>query len=265
MKQRYLPALTLALLCSLAVLAGCGKKDSNAAASAGNAATEYVVGADGAYAPFASENEQKELVGFDIEIMKAVADKAGLKIRIVNTPFDGLFNALSQGDRDILISTITINDQRRQTMDFSEPYFVAKQLIVLPSSSKVARFEDLKTLKIGVQSATTADEAAQNLVGKNSPSVKRFESMPLAFQELEGGGVDAVIGDNGVVTNFVKNNPGKSFRIVNDPAFPKEYYGIAVKKGNAELLAKLNHGLEQIKADGTQDRIYKKYFADEKL
>lgn len=263
MKQRYLPALIL--LCSLAVLAGCGKKDTSSATSDASAATEYVVGADGAYAPFASENEQKELVGFDVDIMKAVADKAGLKIRIVNTPFDGLFNALSQGDRDILISTITINDQRRQTMDFSEPYFVAKELIVLPSNSKVAKFEDLKTSKIGVQSATTADVAAQNLVGKNSPNVKRFESMPLAFQELEGGGVDAVIGDNGVVTNFVKNNPGKNFRIVNDPTFPKEYYGIAVKKGNQELLTKLNHGLEQIKVDGTQDRIYKKYFADEKL
>ncbi|MEO6919543.1 MAG: basic amino acid ABC transporter substrate-binding protein [Collimonas sp.] len=261
MKQRYLPALVL--LCSLTMLAACGKKENTSATAA--ASTEYVVGADGAYAPFASENEQKELVGFDIEIMKAVADKAGIKVRIVNTPFDGLFNALAQGDRDILISTITINDQRKQSMDFSEPYFVAKQLIVLPQSSKVTRFEDLKALKIGVQSGTTADEAAQNLVGKNSPSIKRFESMPLSFQELEGGGVDAVVGDNGVVTNFVKNNPTKNFRIINDPAFPKEYYGIAVKKGNQELLAKINHGLEQIKADGTEDKIYKKYFADEKL
>lgn len=262
MKQRYLPALML--VCSLAVLGACSKKESNSATVANPASIEYVVGADGAYAPFASENEQKELVGFDVDIMKAVADKAGIQIKIVNTPFDGMFNALAQGDRDILISTITINDQRRQTMDFSDPYFVANQLIVLLQSSKVTKFEDLKSLKIGVQSATTADEAAQKLVGKNSASVKRFESMPLAFQELEGGGVDAVIGDNGVVTNFVKNNPTKHFRIVNDPSFPKEYYGIAVKKGNTELLAKLNHGLQQIKADGTQDRIYKKYFANEK-
>ena len=98
MKRRYLPAL--ALLCSLTLLAACGKKEDTAAAAA--APKEYVVGADGAYAPFASENEQKELVGFDVEIMKAVADKAGIKVKIVNTPFDGLFNALAQGDRDIL-------------------------------------------------------------------------------------------------------------------------------------------------------------------
>jgi polar amino acid transport system substrate-binding protein len=260
MKRPYLPALIL--VCSLAVLAACDKKESSSAAAENR--PEYVVGADGAYAPFASENEQKELVGFDVDIMRAVADKAGIRIRIVNTPFDGLFNALAQGDRDILISTITINDQRRQSMDFSEPYFVANQLIVLPKNSKVTKFENLKSLKIGVQSGTTADEAAQNLVGKNSPNVKRFESMPLSFQELEGGGVDAVIGDNGVVTNFVKNNPAKNFRIVDDPSFPKEHYGIAVKKGNQDLLAKLNHGLEQIKADGTQDRIYKKYITGEK-
>ncbi|MFC5476105.1 basic amino acid ABC transporter substrate-binding protein [Paraherbaspirillum soli] len=260
MKQRYLPALILA--CSFIAFTACSKKDATPAAA--ESRVEYVVGADGAYAPFASENEQKELVGFDIDIMKAVADKAGIKIKIINTPFDGLFNALTQGDRDILISTITITDQRRQTMDFSEPYFVANQLIVVPQDSKVAKFEDLKPMKIGVQSATTADEAAQNLVGKNSPSVKRFESMPLAFQELEGGGVDAVVGDNGVVTNYVKNNPTKNFHIVSDPAFPKEYYGIAVKKGNQALLTKLNQALAQIKADGTEDRIYAHYFADQK-
>lgn len=259
MKFHYLTALVLA--CSFTILSACNKTDTAAAAPM-TKQIEYVVGADGAYAPFASENEQKELVGFDIDIMKAIADKAGFKVKIINTPFDGIFNALAQGDRDILISTITINDQRRQTMDFSEPYFVANQLIVVQKDSKVTKFEDLKSQKIGVQNATTADDAAQNLVGKNSANVKRFESMPLAFQELAGGGVDAVIGDNGVVTNFVKNNPVKNFRIINDPTFPKEYYGIAVKKGNQALLAKLNQGLAAIKADGTQDRIYAKYFSE---
>ncbi|WP_395826800.1 basic amino acid ABC transporter substrate-binding protein [Collimonas sp.] len=261
MTIRYLTALVLAS--SLLALAACGQKEDGAtAANPGGA--EYVVGADAAYAPFASENQQKQLVGFDIDTMQAVAEKAGIKIKIINTPFDGLFNALIQGDRDILISTITINEQRKQSMAFSEPYFVARQLIVLPANSKITSFDDLKSHKIGVQSGTTADEAAQKLIGKNSASVRRFESMPLAFQELEGGGVDAVVGDNGVVTHFVKNNPGKNFRIVDDPGFPDEHYGIAVKKGNPELLAKINYGLQQIKADGTQERIYKKYFADNK-
>ncbi len=254
---------TLAIMTLICVaLAACGKSAPKPAASAGNAQTEYVVGTDAAYAPFSSMNEQKEAVGYEIDIINAVADHAGIKIKIVNTPFDGIFNALNQGDRDILISSITITDQRKQTVDFTQPYFEANQLIVVPIDSKVENFADLKTLKIGVQSATTGDELSQKLVGKNNPNVKRFESMPLAFQELDGGGVDAVVGDNGVVVNYAKNNSSKNFKIISDPSFPKEYYGIAVKKGNTELLAKLNKGLADIKADGTADKIYAKYFSD---
>lgn len=255
----------LALTCVCAALVACGKSDPKPAEPASSSASaihaEYVVGTDAAYAPFSSMNEQKEAVGFEIDLIKAVAERAGIKIKVENTPFDGIFNALAQGDRDILISSITITDQRKQTVDFTDPYFEANQLIAVPLNSKVDKFADLKTLKIGVQSATTGDEASQQLVGKNNPNVRRFESMPLAFQELEGGGVDAVVGDNGVVVNYVKNNAAKSFKIITDPTFPKEYYGIAVKKGNTELLEKLNKGLAEIKTDGTADKIYAKYFA----
>ena len=256
MKKTTLAILILAC----ATLAACGKNEPKPETS--KAVTEYVVGTDAAYAPFSSMNAQKEAIGYEIEIIQAIADHAGIKIKVLNTPFDGIFNALNQGDRDILISSITITDQRKQTVDFTDPYFEANQLIAVPSNSKVEKFADLKALKIGVQSATTGDEISQQLVGKNNPNVKRFESMPLAFQELEGGGVDAVVGDNGVVVNYVKNNGTKNFRIINDPAFPKEFYGIVVKKDNAELLTKLNAGLAAIKADGTADKIYAKYFSD---
>ncbi|MGS0742159.1 transporter substrate-binding domain-containing protein [Glaciimonas sp. GG7] len=260
MKKNILSMLALTCLC--AALVACGKSDPKPATTTSAAQTvEYVVGTDAAYAPFSSMNEQKQAVGFEIDMINAIADRAGLKIKIENTPFDGIFNALAQGDRDILISSITITDLRKQTVDFSDPYFEANQLIAVPLSSIVEKFADLKTLTIGVQSATTGDEASQQLLGKNSPHVKRFESMPLAFQELEGGGVDAVVGDNGVVVNYIKNNAGKNFKIVTDPSFPKEYYGIAVKKGNTPLLEKLNKGLADIKADGTADKIYAKYFS----
>ena len=100
---------------------------------------------------------------------------------------------------------------------------------------------------------------SSKLQGKNSTDVKRFESTPLALKELETGGIDAVVADNGVVVNYVKNNAGNRFKTVNDPAFAPEHYGIAVRKGNAELLAKLNAGLAAIKADGSYDRIYASY------
>ena len=122
-------------------------------------------------------------------------------------------------------------------MDFSDPYFDAHQLIAVKADSKVARFDDLKSLKVGVQTGTTGDEAVSKLQGKTSADIKRFESTPLALKELEAGGIDAVVADNGVVVNYVKNNAGSKFKTVDDPAFVPERYGIAVRKGDADLLA----------------------------
>ncbi len=241
-------------------LVACGKQDSAApAAASGAAGRVYSVGTDAAYAPFESQNEKGEIVGFDIDIVRAVAQKAGIEVKFVNTPWEGIFNALKQGDRDLLVSSITITDERKQSMDFSAPYFDAHQLIAVRGDSKVARFDDLKTLRVGVQTGTTGDETISKLQGKNSTDIKRFESTPLALKELEAGGIDAVVADNGVVINYVANNGTDRFKTVNDAAFVPEQYGIAVRKGNAELLAKLNQGLAAIRADGSYDRIYAKY------
>ncbi|TMH14276.1 MAG: basic amino acid ABC transporter substrate-binding protein [Betaproteobacteria bacterium] len=260
--RRFLVACCAGLMAF--ALVGCGKKDGSPAASAASAPATasrvYLVGTDAAYAPFESQDEKGQIVGFDIDIVSAIAQKAGIEVKFVNTPWEGIFNALNQGDRDLLVSSITITDARRNSMDFSAPYFDAHQLIAVKADSKVSRFDDLKRLKVGVQNGTTGDEAVSKLQGKNSADIKRFESTPLALKELEAGGVDAVVADNGVVTNYVNNNAGSKFKTVNDPGFAPEQYGLAVKQGNADLLAKLNQGLAAIKADGTYDRIYAKYF-----
>jgi polar amino acid transport system substrate-binding protein len=145
-------------------------------------------------------------------------------------------------------------------MDFAGPYFDAQQLIAVKKTSKISKFDDLKKLKVGVQTGTTGDEVVSKLQGKTSTNIKRFESTPLALKELEAGGVDAVVADNGVVINYVANNADSKFKTVADKAFAAEQYGIAVKKGNAELLDKLNKGLADIKSDGTYDQIFAKYF-----
>lgn len=248
------------------LLAACGKQEPPPAAAPAAAtpapapARVYAVGTDAAYAPFESQNEKGEIVGFDIEVVQAVAAKAGIEVKFVNTPWEGIFNALGQGDRDLVASAVTITDERKGTMDFTDPYFDAQQLIAVKEGSKVARFADLRKLKVGVQTGTTGDEAVTKLLGKTNTSIKRFESTPLALKELEAGGVDAVVADNGVVIHYVANNPGGKFKTVADKEFVPEQYGIAVKKGNAELLGKLNKGLADIKADGSYDRIYAKYF-----
>jgi polar amino acid transport system substrate-binding protein len=250
-------------------LSACGKKEAppapTAAAPAASApapapAKVYVVGTDAAYAPFESQNEKGEIVGFDIEVVQAAAKKAGIEVKFVNTPWEGIFNALGQGDRDMVVSAVTITDERKQTMDFSEPYFDAQQLIAVKESSKVAKFADLKKLKVGVQTGTTGDEAVTKLLGKTSTNIKRFESTPLALKELESGGVDAVVADNGVIIHYVANNPGGKFKTVADKEFVPEQYGVAFKKGNTELQGKINQGLAAIKADGSYDAIYTKYF-----
>ncbi|MBL0730948.1 basic amino acid ABC transporter substrate-binding protein [Piscinibacter sp. HJYY11] len=267
--RRFLQAS--ALLITGFLLSACGKKAETpapaasapvaaASAPAPAPAKVYVVGTDAAYAPFESENPQKEIVGFDIDVVKAVAQKAGIEVKFVNTPWEGIFNTLGSGDRDLLVSAITINDERKQTMDFSSPYFDAHQLIAVKGTSKVTKFDDLKKLKVGVQTGTTGDEVVTKLQGKNSTNIKRFESTPLALKELEAGGVDAVVADNGVVINYVANNAGSKFKTVSDKSFQPEQYGIAVKKGNTDLLGKINKGLADIKADGTYDKIYAQYF-----
>ncbi|MBC7942707.1 MAG: basic amino acid ABC transporter substrate-binding protein [Chitinophagaceae bacterium] len=265
--RRFIQAAGLAAVGLL--LAACGKKETPPAPAAAPMAASapapapakvYVVGTDAAYAPFESQNEKGEIVGFDVEVVQAVAAKAGIEVKFVNTPWEGIFNALGQGDRDMVVSAVTITDERKQTMDFSDPYFDAAQLIAVKENSKVSKFADLKRLKVGVQTGTTGDEAVTKLMGKTSTNIKRFESTPLALKELESGGVDAVVADNGVVIHYVANNPGGKFKTVSDNEFVPEKYGMALKKGNTELQGKLNTGLAAIKSDGTYDKIYAKYF-----
>jgi polar amino acid transport system substrate-binding protein len=264
--RRFLRAA--GLMAAGIALAACGKSAPPPAAAPPVPATAaapapvkvHVVGTDAAYAPFEYQNERGEIVGFDIEVVGAIAKKAGIEVKFVNTPWEGIFNTLAQGDRDLLVSAITITEERRQSMDFSDPYFDAAQLIAVKLDSKIARFDDLKTRKVGVQTGTTGDEVVSKLLGKTSPDIRRFESTPLALKELEAGGVDAVVADNGVVINYVANNSGGKFKTVSDKAFAPEQYGLAVKKGNTELLGKLNKGLAAIRADGTYTEIYNKYF-----
>ena len=219
---------------------------------------ELVVGSSATYRPFAFENPNKEIVGYDVDMIKAIAQKAGLKIRIVNTPWTGIFAALNNGDVDIVVSGVTINDKRKQSYDFTAPYFEARQLIAVPKDSTVKNLKDLAGKKIGVVTASSGDDTASREFGKTNPDIRRFENTPTVISELANGGVDAAIGDNGVIAFRVQEH--KNLKTVDDPSFPKEYFGIVVKQGNKALLDKLNTGLAAVKADGTYAQVYKKWF-----
>lgn len=221
-------------------------------------AQELVVGSSATYRPFAYESPTKEIVGYDVDIIKAVAQKAGLKIKIVNTPWTGIFAALNNGDVDLVISGVTINDKRKQSYDFTAPYFEARQLIAVPQTSNVKGLQDLAGKKVGVVTGSTGDDISSRAFGKTNPDIRRFESTPVVISELANSGLDAAIGDNGVIAFRVQEH--KQLKTVSDASFPKEYFGIVVKQGNKALQDKLNAGLAAIKADGSYATIYKKWF-----
>jgi len=222
---------------------------------------ELVVGSSATYRPFAYETPTKEIVGYDIDIIRAVAQKAGLQIKIVNTPWTGIFAALNNGDVDLVISGVTINDKRKQSYDFTAPYFEARQLIAVNKDSAVKNLKDLSGKKVSVVTGSTADDIASREFGKTNPDIRRFESTPVIISELANGGVDAAIGDNGVIA--FRTQEHKQLKTVSDASFPKEYFGIVVKQGNKALLDKLNKGLATVKTDGTYAQIYKKWFQTE--
>ena len=222
---------------------------------------ELIVGSSATYRPFAYETPSKEIVGYDVDLIKAVAQKAGLKIKIVNTPWTGIFAALNNGDVDLVISGVTINDKRKQSYDFTAPYFEARQLIAVQQASNVKSLKDLAGKKVGVVTGSTGDDIASREFGKTNTDIRRFESTPVVISELVGSGVDAAIGDNGVIAFRVQEH--KQLKTVSDANFPKEYFGIVVKQGNQALRDKLNSGLAAIKADGSYAQIYKKWFQAE--
>lgn len=227
--------------------------------SAAHAET-YVVGAGGTYRPFEFENSQKQLEGFDIDLIKAVAKAANFDIKLVNTPWEGIFATLNSGDRDIIISGITITDKRKLMVDFSAPYFPAEQSIVVPQNSDVASLAALKSENVGVVNSSTGDIVVSEVLGKNSTAIKRFDNTPLMLQELYEDGIGAAVGDVGVVKYYIKTHPEKQFKLVPDAKFQRQYFGIAVAKGNDELRNKINAGLKKIIADGTYAKIYSTWF-----
>lgn len=226
----------------------------------------YTVAVDAAYAPFEYQDDQGEIVGFSVDLMKAIAEKQGIHFDFYNTPYEGIFARLDTGERDVVLASATITEERQKSMDFSDPYFQATQMIVVGANdADIQSFADLKDRLVSVQTGTTGDLVMQDLQGKTSEKIKRMESMPLALNELLEGGVNASVGDNGVIQYFVANNPNIQFRTIVDEGFDKEEYGFVIKKGRSDkLLPAINAGLAAVKADGTYDKIYQQWFGEQK-
>ncbi len=249
------------------MLTACSPKTDAPPTTSGKngAPSTYRVGTDASSPPFSFQNDKGDIVGFDVEVLTAAASKAGLKLQFINTPWDSLIASLQQGDRDILASAIAVSEEREQTLDFSAPYFETRPMIAVPEASNAAGVTDLKGLRVGVQAGSPGDGTLSELDGKAHPGIVRFETTQLALQALDEGKLDAALADSGSVLHYRFTHPQPRFKALPDPQGTTEAYAIAVRKGNAELLDKINKGLADIKADGTYQRIRTKYFGPPSL
>ncbi len=205
------------------------------------------VATDATWPPMQFIDENRELVGYDIDLMRAIADAAGFRVEFKNTAWDGIFAGLATREYDAVISSVTITEERRATMDFSEPYINAGQvLIVERTTSGVTELSDLRGKQVGAQIGTTG---AFEIDAVDGVELVTYDELGLAIADLANGRIAGVVADTPIAADYVLQNEEYSgtLMIVGEP-FTQEFYGIAVRKGNTELLDLINEGLRQVLA-----------------
>ena len=204
--------------------------------------------------------EGEEIVGIDMDIAAEIAKDLGWELEKESMEFASIVNAVKSGQATVGIAGMTINDERKLNVDFSEPYYNAKQAVIVNVKGTVTDADTLKDKIIGVQLGTTGDSAAEGYTAVDN--VMRFPKALDAVMELAGGKLDAVIIDKPVAEQLVKamNNP--ELMILDNVPFEDEFFGIAIAKGNEELLASINATLARINEDGTMAAILAKYFGE---
>ena len=195
-----------------------------------------------------------EIVGIDAEIAKAIADKLGMELRIDDMEFNSIITAVNSGQADIGMAGMTITEDRKQSVDFSDSYATGVQVVIVTQDSPIQTVDDLAGKKIGVQLTTTGDIYATDEFGKDY--VVQFNKGADAVLALKNGQVDAVIIDNQPAKAFVEQNEGLK---ILETEYANEDYCIAFKKGNDELREKVNNALNELIADGTVQDIIDKY------
>lgn len=218
-----------------------------------------VVATDATWPPMEYINTDQEIVGFDIDFMNAVADAAGFNVEFQNTAWDGIFAGLANGDYDAVISSVTITDERKRTMDFSTPYINAGQVLIVRKDAPASwtTLDDLAGKSVGAQIGTTGSIEIQNNKGTE---LRTYDEIGLAIEDLAQGRIAGVVADTPIAADFVLQNENykATLKIVGEP-FTDEYYGVAVKKGNSDVLALINKGLEVLLNDGTVEEIQDKW------
>ena len=199
-------------------------------------------------------HEGDDIVGIDADIAKAIADKLGLKLEIQDMEFNSIITAVQSGKADLGLAGMTVTDERKQSVDFTDSYATGIQSVIVKEGSSIKSIDDLKGKKIGVQLATTGDIYAKDDFGEEN--VEEYNKGADAVMALTSGKIDAVIIDNQPAKAFVKTTDGLQ---ILDTDYVQEDYAAAIQKGNTDLLNAVNGALKELKEDGTIQKILDKY------
>jgi polar amino acid transport system substrate-binding protein len=259
--SRKATALAAGVILMIGGVAGCAKEDTGGTTEGGVALVK-----SGAlttcthlpYAPFQSKDPSGKVVGFDVALIDLVAAKLSVPQQIVDTPFEGIKSGtdLNSGKCDVAAAGMTITDERKKVLDFSDPYFDATQALATQTGKEVKTLEELAGKRLGVQGGTTGEDYINTQVKEKGLKIEvvSYKDLAALQQALATNQVVGAVNDLPVWNEYIKANPGK---VVVAAGFDTgEQYGFAVKKGNAELLKTVNDALAAARTDGTYDKIY---------
>ncbi len=221
---------------------------------------KLVIGSDTTYPPMESVDEQtKEIVGFDVDLLKEIGNLTNAEVEFKSFPnFDAIFAALANKEFDLVVSSVSITEERKKIIAFSDPYLSIGQVIcVAKDNAKVKGQAELKDLAfVGVQGGTTGEKAARS-AGLPETKIKRYDTIDVAFQDLASGAIDAVVADGPPSARYAKQFADK-VKIVGKP-FTTEDYAIALQKDDSTLQTAVNAALKELKANGTMKELLVKW------
>lgn len=278
-KFKKLAVIALAAAMTIS-MAACGSSSSsssssaassadsaNASAEAGNAANvkgqTFKAALEPTFPPFDTSDDQGNLTGLDVDLVNAIAEDQGFTVEWENLQFDGLIPALQSGNIDIVASGMSINKKRAKQVDFSDPYYDSGLVVAVKSDNDTIKSEKDLTpdMKVAAQIGTTGAQEAQKLKDDGKiADVVILPQLDTAMMQLINGDVQAVINDKPVTEAYIAKQQGK-IKMVGD-VINADSYGIAVQKGNKDLLAAINAGLKNVKDNGTYDQIVSQWFSD---
>jgi L-cystine transport system substrate-binding protein len=277
-KNSLILTVSIILLITI-VLVGCGSKNNNNQGAASSAPATQTgadnllnqvktsgvlkVGLMGTYPPYNFLNDKKEIDGFDADIAKEIAKRLGVTAEFAPQDFSGLIPSLQASKIDTIISQVTITDERKKQIDFTQPYITNEvKIIVGQNNNTITKLEDFKGKNIGVGLGTNDETYLRNevlpKVGKFT--IKTYNDVITSLQDLNAGRIDATINNLYALKPIVDKNGFKIKAVGN--AIKSDQAGIAVRKNNPEFLAALDKALTDMKADGTYNTIFKKWFGE---